>query len=100
MRRREPRPVATVLDDLRSRLAPATLIAEVQTVWPLAAGDAFAAVARPVSERDGVVTIACTSAVWAQELDLLSDRVVQALNDRLGRPAVKRLRVTARPPRP
>lgn len=92
--------MATVLDDLRSRLAPTTLIAEVQMVWPLAAGDAFAAVARPVTERDGVVTIACTSAVWAQELDLLSDRVLQALNDRLGRPAVKRLRVTARPPRP
>ncbi len=98
MKRREPRPVATVLDDLRSRLAPATLIAEVQTLWPLAAGDAFAAVASPVSERDGVVTIACSSAVWAQELDLLSERVLDALNEQLGRPAVRRLRVTARPP--
>ena len=32
------------------------------------------------------------SAVWAQELDLMSQRVVDALNEQLGRPAVKRLR--------
>ena len=98
MRRREPRPVAQALDGLRSRLAPPTLLAEIQMHWPAAAGDAFAAASRPVSERDGVVTVACSSAVWAQELDLLSERVVQALNARLGRPAVQRLRVSARPP--
>jgi len=52
----------------------------------------------PVAERDGVVTVACGSAVWAQELDLLSERVVAALNDQLGRPAVRRLRAVATPP--
>jgi predicted nucleic acid-binding Zn ribbon protein len=76
---------------------PQTLLAEVQRAWPAVAGAQLAAVAEPVSERDGVVTVACGSAVWAQELDLLSERVVTALNDRLGRPAVHRLRALATP---
>ena len=70
----------------RARLAHApssrraTLLAEVQRAWPSAAGDAFAAQAQPVAERGGVVTVACASAVWAQELDLISERVVERLN--------------------
>ena len=37
-----------------------------------------------VSERDGLVTIACRSAVWAQELDLLGPDLVARLNRALG----------------
>ena len=96
MRRQSPRPLATALDRLTARLAPATLLAEVQRAWPEAAGAAFAAQSEPYAERDGIVTIACTSAVWAQELDLLSERVVERLNESLGRPAVRRLRPQAR----
>ncbi|HKH16025.1 MAG TPA: DUF721 domain-containing protein [Solirubrobacteraceae bacterium] len=97
MRRRAPRPLATALDRLTAELAPATLLAEVQRAWPEAAGDAFAAQSQPLAERDGVITVACTSAVWAQELDLLSERVVERLNQSLGRPAVRGLRPHARP---
>ena len=32
---------------------------------------------RPVSERDGVVTVACRSSTWAQELDLLSGQITR-----------------------
>jgi predicted nucleic acid-binding Zn ribbon protein len=39
-----------------------------------------AAQAEPVAERDGVVTIACRSATWAQELDLLQEELLSALN--------------------
>jgi predicted nucleic acid-binding Zn ribbon protein len=99
MRRRGPRPVGLALDRLTEAIAPATLLAEVQRVWAQAAGDAFARAAEPVSERDGVITVACTSAVWAQELDLLSERVIAALNEAIGRPAVRRLRPQAAPPR-
>jgi predicted nucleic acid-binding Zn ribbon protein len=97
MRRRAPRPVGSALDRVTASLAPATLLAEVQRAWPAAAGDAFAEASEPVSERDGVVTVACVSAVWAQELDLLSERVLERLTSELGRPAVKRLRAQARP---
>jgi hypothetical protein len=42
------------------------------------------------------VTVACPEAVRAQELDLMSELVVERLNQVLGRPAVRRLRVQAR----
>ena len=87
------------LDSVTAAIAPATLLAEVQRVWPQVAGERFARAADPVSERDGVVTVACESAVWAQELDLLSERVIEGLNEALGRPAVRRLRPQAAPPR-
>jgi len=99
MRRRGPRPVSLALDSVTAAIAPATLLAEVQRVWPQVAGERFARAADPVSERDGVVTVACESAVWAQELDLLSERVIEGLNEALGRPAVRRLRPQAAPPR-
>ena len=47
--------------------------------------------------RDGEVTVACPEAVRAQELDLMSELVLGRLNAALGRPAVRRLRVQARP---
>ena len=40
--------------------------------------------------------VACPEAVRAQELDLMSELVVERLNRALGRPAVRRLRVQAR----
>jgi predicted nucleic acid-binding Zn ribbon protein len=99
VRRREFRPVSAALETVTARMAPATLLAEVQMVWADAAGEALAAAAQPTSEREGVVTVSCVSSVWAQELDLMSERVLAALNQRLGRPAVSRLRAVARPPR-
>ena len=98
-RRAGPRPLAIALDALTADTMPATLLAEVQRAWPQAAGDAFAAQSEPVAERAGVITVGCSSAVWAQELDLLSERVVERLNEALGRPAVKGLRPQARPGR-
>jgi predicted nucleic acid-binding Zn ribbon protein len=96
MRRRGPRPVGHALDALTATLAPATLLAEVQRAWPQAAGTTFAPHSTPFRERDGEVFVACPEAVWAQELDLMSELVVEHLNRALGRPAVRRLRVQAR----
>ena len=96
MRRRALTPVSGALDSLTDRLSPATLLAEVQRAWPHAAGDTFAPHSEPWAERDGEVTVACPEAVRAQELDLMSELVVERLNQALGRPAVRRLRVQAR----
>ena len=83
---RSPRPLAEVLPALRSRLAPVTLLADVQTRWAEVAGDEIARQAQPVSERSGVVIVRCASAVWASELSLMSPRLLQSLND--GRPSI------------
>jgi predicted nucleic acid-binding Zn ribbon protein len=96
MRRRALHPIARALDGVTTGLAPATLLAEVQRAWPQAAGEAFAPHAEPWAERDGEVLVACPQAVRAQELDLMSELVVERLNEALGRRAVRRLRVQAR----
>ena len=96
MRRRALTPVSGALEALAARLAPATVLAEVQRAWPAAAGPMFAPYTEPWAERDGEVVVACSEAVRAQELDLMSELVVERLNQALGRPAVRRLRVQAR----
>jgi predicted nucleic acid-binding Zn ribbon protein len=95
VRRRALTPVAGALEALTDRLAPPTVLAEVQRAWAQAA-PAFAEHGEPWSERDGEVLVACPEAVWAQELDLMSELVVERLNQALGRPVVRRLRVQAR----
>jgi len=97
VRRRAPRPVGAALDGVTATLAPATLLAEVQRVWPAAAGDAFAQASEPVSERDGVLTVACASAVWAQELDLMGPDLVGRINAALGAETVRSLRCSSAP---
>jgi predicted nucleic acid-binding Zn ribbon protein len=82
-RRRAPRPVAAALGAALSGAEPATLLAAVQSAWPGAVGEAIAREATPVSEREGVVTVACRSATWAQELDLLSGRITSQIRENL-----------------
>ena len=94
MRRAGPRPISHALEAFADALAPPTLLAAVQRAWPRAAGE-FAAHGQPIKEHDGVVTVACAAAVWASELDLMSELVVERLNEALGRPAVRRLRTRA-----
>jgi predicted nucleic acid-binding Zn ribbon protein len=92
MSRRAPRPLASALAPLQESLAPKTLLAEVQRVWPEAAGAAIAREAAPVSERAGVVTVACAASVWAQELDLMAPLLIERLNASIGAGEVRRLR--------
>ncbi|HEX5225882.1 MAG TPA: DciA family protein [Solirubrobacteraceae bacterium] len=92
MSRRAPRPISGALDALASRVAPATPLARAQEAWPRAAGPAIAAAATPTAEREGVLTITCEAAVWAQELDLMSEQLIAALNAELGAGIVRELR--------
>jgi predicted nucleic acid-binding Zn ribbon protein len=87
VRRRAPRRVAAAVEALAGELAPGTTLARVQAVWSAVAGDVVAVEARPESERAGVVTVACSSAVWASELDLLRGDLLERLNAALGAPA-------------
>ena len=97
MRRRTPRPVSAALRSAIEPLAPATLLAAVQAAWPAAVGEAIAAQATPVAENEGVITVACRSATWAQELDLLGDQTLEKLRLNLPKDApVRGLRFSAR----
>jgi predicted nucleic acid-binding Zn ribbon protein len=95
---RSPRPLSATLEALAHRLAPETVLAEAQAAWSDTVGEAIAERSRPVAERAGVLTISCESSVWAQELDLMGDAILERLNERLEGGRIGRLRCVAGSP--
>jgi predicted nucleic acid-binding Zn ribbon protein len=93
--RRAPRSLSVALDGLTATLAPATTLARVQEVWERVAGAAIAAAAHPATERDGVLTVKCEAAVWAQELTMMAPDLLPKLNAALGEQAIRELRCRA-----
>jgi predicted nucleic acid-binding Zn ribbon protein len=91
-RRRAPRPGGEAFRAARDRLAPKTGLAAVQAAWSAALGERLAEVATPVSERAGTLTVECVDAVWAQELDLMQEQLLQRLREELGERAPEALR--------
>jgi predicted nucleic acid-binding Zn ribbon protein len=91
-RRRAPRPAADAFKAALQRVAPQTPLAAVQAAWPAAVGEQLAAVATPVSERAGTLTIECAEAVWVQELDLMQETLLERLRAELGDQAPRALR--------
>ena len=81
--RRAPRRLGSALRPARGRARPKTLLAAAQEAWPRIAGEGIAGEAEPVAERDGLITVACRSATWAQELDLLQSELLDRLNGAL-----------------
>jgi predicted nucleic acid-binding Zn ribbon protein len=92
MSRSAPRTLSTALSGLTASIAPVTVLARIQGIWEQAAGPAIAAAARPTAERDGVLTVTCEAAVWAQELDLMAGDLIPRLNAALGEEAIESLR--------
>ena len=91
-RRRAPRPAAGAFQAALRQVAPQTPLAAIQAAWTRAVGERLAAVAAPVSERDGTLTIECADAVWAQELDLMQATLLDRLRDEVGEQAPEALR--------
>jgi predicted nucleic acid-binding Zn ribbon protein len=92
VRKAAPRSLSSALEQLSATLAPATTLARVQEVWADAVGPAVAAAARPSAERDGVLTVLCEAAVWAQELTLMESGLIAQINAALGAETIRELR--------
>jgi predicted nucleic acid-binding Zn ribbon protein len=90
--RRAPRQAGEAFRVARDRAAPRTGLAAVQAAWRSAVGERVAAVASPVAERAGTLTVECADAVWAQELDLMQDRLLERLREELGERAPEALK--------
>nr|MDQ3588146.1 DUF721 domain-containing protein [Actinomycetota bacterium] len=79
-----PRHLSGALEAAVGDARPATLLARVQSAWPAAVGDVVAAETEPCAEREGVVTVACDSSLWASELELMGRELTASLNASLG----------------
>jgi predicted nucleic acid-binding Zn ribbon protein len=91
-RRRAPRQASSAIRAARERAAPRTGLAAAQAAWSQAVGERVAAVTIPVSERAGTLTIECTDGVWAQELDLMQEQLLERLREVLGDEAPETLK--------
>jgi predicted nucleic acid-binding Zn ribbon protein len=83
-RRRAPRQASAAIRAARDRAAPRTVLAATQAVWSEVVGEQLAAVAVPVSERAGTLTVECANSVWANELDLMQAQLLEQLKGELG----------------
>lgn len=90
-RRSRPRALGDLARAVRVESRPQTALGAIQSVWADALGERIATQAEPVRERDGLVTVSCSAATWAQELDLLQNDLVERLNRELDGAEVNRL---------
>lgn len=91
-----PRDLRTALDRIVARTEPQTPLARLQRVWPQVVGEHVAAHAVPTAvSADGVATVTCDTAVWAQEVDLLAADLLAGVEAVLGAGTVRRLRCQA-----
>jgi predicted nucleic acid-binding Zn ribbon protein len=91
-RRPAPRTLSVALESLTSTLSPGSVLGRVQAAWECSAGAAIAAAAMPTAEREGVLTVTCSAAVWAQELELIAPVLLGRLNETLGEELLHKLR--------
>ncbi|MCD6726302.1 MAG: DUF721 domain-containing protein [Solirubrobacteraceae bacterium] len=99
MRRRGPRPAGASIRALAESLAPRSTLGAVQRVWAEAVGEACAAHATPTGEGRGVLSVTCSSAAWAQEIDLMGPEILDRLEAALGARLVTALRCATTTPR-
>ena len=93
--RRTPRPLSLALELSRADWEPQTLLGEIQAAWSGVVGAAIASESTPAREQGGVLTVGCSSSVWAQELELMGPSIVERLTAVLSGGSVTRLRCVA-----
>ena len=63
--------------------------------WPSVVGEEAAAHARPLWIKDGVLKVGVSEPIWLNELRFASEEIRIALNDALGRQAVRSIEFRA-----
>lgn len=94
MKRRDFRHIASALAGVTGRLSPQTELARAQAIWPDVAGESVAKNAAPIALKDKTLTLACSSSVWAQELELMGPELVKRLQKLLTDGSMVRIRCT------
>lgn len=88
-RRRDPVGVGDLLGRATRAFTRAndSVLSSVRAVWPEATGPGTVNHAYPIRRsRAGVVTVACSDAVWAQEMDMRRDEIALRLGALLDDP--------------
>jgi predicted nucleic acid-binding Zn ribbon protein len=91
MRRRSRSGLSDALDGLFSGLESGPKVRESLAVgyWAQVVGAQAAAATEAETIRDGILFVKTKSSVWSHELTMLKGHIIQELNKRIGRTAVK-----------
>jgi hypothetical protein len=94
-----PRRLSASLDAVARNLGGAGGPALVRLLgeWPTVVGEQLAAHCRPLSLRNGTLTIATDEAAWGAQLSWLEADLRRRLDDALGTGVVTRITVRVRP---
>ena len=94
-----PRPIADSLPAVARNLGGAggPALIDLLQRWPEVVGDTVAAHCRPLSLRDGTLTIAADEPAWGAQLRWLEADLLGRLDQTLGAGAVTRIAVRIRP---
>jgi hypothetical protein len=96
-RMRRPAPLSELFSAVFRGTPAETRLREgaIWQVWPAAVGKQIAGRARPVAIRDGILTVAVTSAPWMQQLTFLKKGIIEKLNTSLGEDLVRDIQLKA-----
>lgn len=89
--RSEPKRLGDILSSALGRMATSEQ-GRAYAAWTRAAGDQVASGARPRHFSRGVLTVECTSSVWANELTYLGPQILRRMDDIAPGHPVKRFR--------
>ena len=90
-RRSEPKRLGDILSSALGRMATSEQ-GRAYAAWTRAAGEQVASGARPRHFSRGVLTVECTSSVWANELTYLGGQILRRMEDIAPGHPVKRFR--------
>lgn len=87
-------PLSDVLDKTLNKpgLKKAFRENKVLFVWNRAVGESIAANAKPIFIKDGVMTVETRNHAWSQELSLISGKILDAINEAIGKKVISALR--------
>src|SRR5689334_22747779 len=95
-KKRKPEPLGNVVgaflkdSKLDERVEQASVVPE----WDLLVGKQIAKVTKPISvTRDGTLFVAVKTNAWMTELSLMEPQLLRALNAKVGRTRVKKIRL-------
>lgn len=90
--RRDPFPLSDALADFTRGVQPASVLAEVQRVWPEAVGETVAGWASPVAEKSGIIVVECDDSVVAHELEMMKTDLLKKISEALPEKAPRDLK--------
>ena len=85
--------ISHILDKLfrDPKLRPYFIEGAIATRWPRVMGQHIASVAKPIKYENGVLFVKVSSASWRNELSMMSQEIIDKLNDSFGRKEVERI---------